>query len=156
MCALMIRSGKMQLRFQVQTKIQKPVDEVFDAVYDPKKLSGYFTSGGASGPLKEGATVMWEFAEHPGAFPVQVKQVVQNKLIILEWEATDGNYNTRVEMDFEPLDPKSTLIKITESGWHENEKGLESSYKNCEGWTHMSCCLKAYVEYGINLRKGSV
>jgi uncharacterized protein YndB with AHSA1/START domain len=143
----------MQPKFQVQTKIQKPVSEVFDAVYDPKKLSGYFTTGGSSGPLKEGTTVMWEFSEHPGAFPVQVKKVVQDKLIVMEWEAADGKYNTQVEMNFEPLDGKSTMVKISESGWHENEEGLESSYQNCQGWTHMSCCLKAYLEYGINLRK---
>lgn len=29
----------MQLKFQVQTKIQKPVAEVFDAVYNPTKLN---------------------------------------------------------------------------------------------------------------------
>ena len=36
----------MELKFQVQTKIQKPVEEVFDAVHNPDKLSGYFTNGG--------------------------------------------------------------------------------------------------------------
>ena len=41
----------MELKFKVQTKIQKPVAEVFDAVYSPEKLSGYFTNGGASAPL---------------------------------------------------------------------------------------------------------
>jgi hypothetical protein len=25
-----------------------------------------------------------------------------------------------------------------------------------EGWTHFLCCLKAYLEYGINLRTGGV
>ena len=33
-------------------------------------------------------------------------------------------------------------------------KGLKASYDNCGGWMHMSCCLKAYLEYGINLRAG--
>ncbi|MBE8398177.1 ATPase, partial [Leptospira borgpetersenii serovar Hardjo-bovis] len=31
---------------------------------------------------------------------------------------------------------------------------LDGSYMNCQGWMNMSCCLKAYLEYGINLRKG--
>lgn len=147
----------MDLRFQVQTKIQKPVKQVFEAVCDPKKLSSYFTTAGASGPLKEGTTVMWKFddvPDYPDAFPVQVKKLVQDKLIVLEWKAADGNYNTRVEMTFEPLSPKSTLVKISESGWKENQKGLDSSYDNCQGWMQMSCSLKAYLEYGINLRKG--
>ena len=149
----------MDLRFQVQTKIQKPVNEVFDAVYNPKKLSGYFTTGGASAPLDEGKTVTWEFADYPGAFPVHVKQVVPNKLIVLEWQAAGSEkepYNTRVEMRFESLDPNNTLVSISEGGWKETEEGLKSSYDNCGGWMQMSCCLKAFLEYGINLRKGFV
>jgi uncharacterized protein YndB with AHSA1/START domain len=159
----------MELKFQVQTKIQKPVHEVFDAVYNPKKLSGYFTTGGASGPLDEGATVMWSFADFDGGtpFPVSVKQVIADKLIVLEWAAADHDadsdgksptplaYNTRVEMHFEALGPASTLVRIAESGWKETQKGLEASYNNCQGWMHMSLCLKAYIEHGINLRQGS-
>lgn len=148
----------MDLRFKVHIKIQKPVSEVFDAVYNPKKLSSYFTTGGASGPLDEGKTVTWDFADFPGAFPVHVKQVIPNQLIVLEWQAAGSEkdpYNTKVEMRFEPLENNSTMVSITESGWKQDEKGLESSYGNCFGWTHMSCCLKAFLEYGINLRKGS-
>src|SRR6266536_964700 len=100
----------MDLSFTVQTKIQKPVNEVFDAVHNPKKLSGYFTSGG---------------------------------------------YDTVVEMSFEPLNANETLVKIVEGKWRSTEGGLQGSYGNCQGWTHMSLCLKAYLEYGINLRKGS-
>ena len=37
----------MDIKFEVQTRIQKPVEEVFDAVQNPDKLSGYFTNGGA-------------------------------------------------------------------------------------------------------------
>jgi uncharacterized protein YndB with AHSA1/START domain len=142
----------VDLKFQVHGKIKKPVAEVFDAVYNPTKLSGYFTTGGASGPLVEGSTVTWDFADFPGAFPVEVKRVVPNRSIVLEWKAADGDYNTRVELTFEALDPQSTLVRISESGWNDTPKGLASSYSNCEGWTQMLCCLKAYLENGIKLR----
>ena len=145
----------MQLKFTVQTKIQKPVAEVFDGVYNPSKLSQYFTTGGASGPLVEGTTVIWQFADYPGEIPVQVKQVVPDQLIALEWGSGIGDGVCRVEMTFESLEDGSTLVKITESGWPETDQGLERSYGNCQGWTQMSCCLKAYLEYGINLRKGA-
>jgi uncharacterized protein YndB with AHSA1/START domain len=56
----------MELKFNVQTKIQKPVEEVFKAVQDPDQLSGYFTNGGASAPLTEGTTVEWAFEDTPG------------------------------------------------------------------------------------------
>jgi len=51
----------VELKFTVQMKIQKPVTDVFDAVYDPRKLSGYFTIGGSAGPMDEGNTVLWTF-----------------------------------------------------------------------------------------------
>jgi uncharacterized protein YndB with AHSA1/START domain len=145
----------MKFRFQVHTKIQKPIDEVFDAVRNPTKLSKYFTTGGASGPLREGATIQWSFKE-PAVppFPVHVTRVVEDKLIVFEWDVMEG-LKTRVEMTFESLGPSSTLVKISEGDWRESPKDLENSYGNCEGWTQMLCCLKAYLEYGINLRKGA-
>ncbi len=161
----------MELRFSVQTRIQKPVEEVFDAVYNPKKLSGYFTSGGADGPLDEGKKVLWTFSDHgaePVTVPVQVSKTVKNRSITFRWAASEGTYDpgtgqvphpggydTTVEVSFEPLGRNETLVKISEGEWRLTQEGLQGSYSNCSGWMHMSCCLKAYVEHGINLRKGS-
>jgi len=145
----------MELKFTVQTRIQKPVAEVFDAVYNPSKLSQFFATGSASGPLDEGARVLWKFADFPDVEAlVEVKKMILGKLITFEWESAEGGYNTRVEMVFEALNANETLVKITESGWKETPKGLQSSYGNCEGWTHMGAALKMFVERGINLRDG--
>ncbi len=147
----------MDLRFKVQTKIQKPIAEVFDAVYNPSKLSGYFTNGGASAPLDEGTTVQWAFADNPGdeklKFPVEVKAMVKNKLIELGWEGAKG-LQTHVRMEFE-ADGDDTIVRVSEIGWRETQADLDSSYLNCFGWGQMICALKAYVEYGIDLRKGA-
>jgi len=143
----------MELRFQVYGKIRKPVAEVFDAVVNPKKLSQYFTTGGSSGAPAPGSTVTWDFADFPGAFPVHVREVVPERLIVLQWQAADGEYDTTVRMEFEALDDRSTLIRISESGWKETQKGLDSSYGNCSGWMQMLCCLKVYAEQGKNLRE---
>ncbi len=140
-------------KFEVQLKIQKPVAEVFDAVVNPTKLSGYFIQA-ASGPLAEGATVMWKFAEVPGEHPVHVRQVIQNERIVFESGAGFRGYDTKVEMIFKPLSPQSTLVQIRESGWRDSPKDIDASYGNASGWTHMLCCMKAYLEYGINLRAG--
>ena len=143
----------MELRFQVYGKIAKPVAEVFDAVYNPSKLSGYFTTGGASGPLVEGSTVTWDFADFPGAFPVEVRKVERDRLIELEWKANDGDYTTRTRLEFEPLEGGATLVRISEGKWNETQQGLDASYGNCMGWTQMLCAMKLYVERGINLRE---
>ena len=41
----------MTLKFQVQLKIRKPAAEVFEAVVNPAKLSGYFIQT-STGPLE--------------------------------------------------------------------------------------------------------
>ncbi len=157
----------MDLKFKVAARIARPVAEVFEAVADPKKLSGYFTTGGAKGRLETGATVTWDFHDYPGAFPVEVVEVEPNRRIVLRWQANDGapsdgdaavtsavGYTTTVTMTFEPLEDGRTLVSIAEEGWRETANGLKASYGNCQGWTQMLCAMKAYIEYGINLRQG--
>lgn len=146
----------MDLTFKVSAHISKPVAEVFEAVVDPAKLSGYFTTGGAKGRLETGATVTWDFADFPGAFPVQVVEVVPQKKIVLRWDADEEGetYQTTVTMDFEALEDGRTLVSISEAGWKLTEAGLKASYGNCQGWAQMQCALKAYLEHGINLREG--
>ena len=150
----------MDFKFQVSARIAKPVAETFEAVADPKQLSNYFTTGGAVGRLETGATVQWDFADFPGAFPVQVVEVVANERIVLKWAAEgdagpDAGYQTTVTMTFAPLDDDTrTLVTIAEEGWRETGAGLKASYGNCMGWSQMLCALKAWVEHGINLREG--
>jgi uncharacterized protein YndB with AHSA1/START domain len=142
----------MELNFEVKLKILKPHHEVFEGVYKPENLCRYFTK--TATPLNEGGVAKWTFPEFTVEIPVYTRQVIANELIVFEWEAQDGAYNTKVEMRFEPIGKDMTMFNVKESGWKENPKGFESSYGNCQGWMHMACCLKAYLEYGINLRAG--
>ena len=157
----------MDLKFRVAGRIAKPVHEVFEAVADPNQLSNYFTTGGAQGRIETGATVTWDFHDYPGAFPVEVVEVVPDEKIVLKWDAAEGepldadgrpdvanaDYKTKVTMTFKPLDGNSrTLVEIREEGWRENQGALDASYGNCHGWTQMLCALKIWVEHGINLR----
>ncbi|HEX2360879.1 MAG TPA: SRPBCC family protein [Jiangellaceae bacterium] len=156
----------MELRFKVTGRIARPVHEVFEAVADPGQLSNYFTTGGAKGRLETGATVYWDFADFPGAFPVEVVEVENDRRIVLRWDAAESGpdedvaatepagYKTTVTMEFEPLEDGRTLVSIAEEGWRSTEEGLKASYGNCEGWTQAMCCMKAWLEDGINLRDG--
>lgn len=142
----------MEPKFQVQLKIRKPVAQVFEAVVNPAKLSGYFVKT-SSGPLATGTTVKWSFAEAPGEFDVITREVIPNERIVFEWPSDRGAL-TRVEMSFVPLDASNTMVKVSESGWKADEKGFELSHGNAGGWMHMMLCLKGYLEFGINLREG--
>lgn len=147
----------MALAFKVSGRIARPIHEVFEAVADPDVLSRYFTTNGAKGRLETGATVVWDFADFPGAFPVHVVEVAPDRRIVLRWQASDAGddpYETTVTIDFEALDDGRTLVTIAEEGWRETDAGRQASYGNCEGWTGMLCAMKGWLEHGINLRDG--
>jgi uncharacterized protein YndB with AHSA1/START domain len=147
----------MTLTFKVAGRIARPVHDVFEAVADPDQLSSYFTTNGAKGRLETGATVVWDFADFPGAFPVHVVEVEADRRIVLRWEAADepeDPYETTVTMEFEPLDDGRTLVTIAEEGWRETDAGRKASYDNCEGWAGMLCAMKVWLEHDINLREG--
>lgn len=144
----------MSLNIRVSGRIGRPVADVFDAVVNPTKLSGYFTTiGGASAPLVEGTIVTWW-----KDMPIEVIEVAPESRIVLGWDGGTGEdkvpYKTRVEMEFKPLEDGGTMVTIAESGWREDDAGRRGTYLNMEGWTQMFCCMKAFVEYGINLRDG--
>src|SRR5687768_17162825 len=119
----------MDLKFTVMIHVSRPPAQVFEAVADPEQLSKYFTTGGAQGRLEEGATVTWDFHDFPGAFPVEVDEVVPNERIVLRWDASEGDqpagHQTNVTFTFKPVDDgQRTLVEIEEHGWRDSETGL--------------------------------
>ncbi|MGE0798800.1 MAG: SRPBCC domain-containing protein [Lautropia sp.] len=150
----------IQPRFSIAGRIARPIGDVFEAVVDPGQLSAFFTTGGARGRLEPGATVSWDFHDFPGAFPVEVVEVVRNERIVLRWDSAEpasGNgppSRTTVTILFAALEDGRTRVTIEESGWSPTPEGFKASYGNCEGWTGMLCAMKAWLEHGIRLRDG--
>ena len=147
----------MSRNYTVSSKINRPVADVFKAVVEREQLVKYFTDK-SSGNLAAGDRVVWHWQDW-GDHPVTVHSVEENRRIELvlnskDWSKTqDDAYDVRVIFDFEASDEGGTILSISESGWRTDEEGLKGSHDNCGGWMHMSSCLKAYLEYGIDLRK---
>jgi uncharacterized protein YndB with AHSA1/START domain len=140
------------LEIEVALQILKPVNEVFDAIVDPDKMSKYFISK-SSGRMEEGKQVMWQFPEFDLEFPVRVGKIEINKYISYYWD-TDG-IELFVEMTLKTSDNYSTIVTITEEQRDNDEAGIKWLKGNTAGWANFLACLKAYLEYGINLRKGA-
>jgi uncharacterized protein YndB with AHSA1/START domain len=147
----------MPLHFTVFIHVSRPVHDVYEAVADPAQLSSYFTTGGAVGRIESGATVMWDFHDFPGAFPVEVVEAVPGERLAFDWgeDVPGEKWRTRVTMRFSAVDGDRTRVDIEEGGWDDSEAGRKASYGNCMGWSQMLCALKAWVEHGINLRDGA-
>lgn len=145
----------MSRTFRVRTRINKPLTEVFNAVQSREILVKYF-SDRANSDMLEGETIVWNW-DGAGDHPVRVTRVVKNELIEFvfsskDWHKTTEAFDVTVVMTFEALNDTQTMLSISETGWADTQEGISGSYDNCEGWTHMAGCLKAYLEYGIDLR----
>ena len=147
----------MEPTFNVFIIVNRPRHDVFEAVADPKELSSYFTTGGASARLEQGATVTWDFADFPGAFPVHVTEVVADEKIVFNWQANEpgSDYQLQVTFRFTDIDEGRTKVEVEEAGWRSTEAAVKASYGNCMGWAQMLAALKMWAEHRINLREGA-
>lgn len=129
--------------------IQKPVQEVFEAIVNPEMMANYFISKG-SGKLESGKEIQWEFPEFEGSFPVAVKDIRENEFISFVWDP-----DSLVEIKLEKKSENDTVVHVTEEGHNQDEAGIKWAVGQTEGWANFLACLKAWLEYGIHLRKGA-
>lgn len=140
------------LEIEAAIQIRKSPDEVFDAIVDPSKMSCYFISRG-SGPMETGKVIMWKFPEFEMEFPIRVTGVEKDKYVSFYWEV-DG-LDLLVEINLTLRGDGSTVVRVSEKSRQCDDAGLKWLQGNSEGWANFLACLKAYLEYGINLRKGA-
>ena len=144
----------MKERLEITAKLQigKPAQEVYEAIIDPAKMSNYFISG-SSGRMEEGKTLQWRFPEFDMEFPVLVGKLIRDEYISYYW-TVDGE-ELLIEMSLLAAKEDSTIVTVTEKSRDKDEAGLKWLMQNTEGWANFLACLKAWLEYGINLRKGA-
>jgi len=146
----MTQEKNIQVRTQLE--VAQPPSRVFEAIINPEQMSQYFISSG-TGPMQSGETVHWKF-ERGGGIEVKVERIEPDKWVSFFWSA--GGSKEFVTMELTPVGDNGTLLKITESEWLPDEKGIAKGMQQTQGWMHFLCCMKAYLEYGIHLRKSRV
>ena len=77
--------GNQTLEIKTALQISKPVNEVFEAIVDPTKMSNYFISKG-SGRMEEDKQITCQFPEFDMDFPVRVSKIERNKYISFHWD----------------------------------------------------------------------
>lgn len=142
------------LEIKAALQILKPVHEVFEAIVDPAKMSNYFISQ-SSGRMEENKKLIWQFPEFDMELPVRTGKIEKDKYISYYWNDMADGRELLVEMTLTPKDSNATVVTITEKSRDNDEAGINWLKGNTEGWANFLACLKAYLEYGINLRKGA-
>ena len=144
------------LEIRASIQIAKPVHEVFEAIVNPEQMSNYFISK-SSGRLEEGKTVLWSWPEMEGEYPVKAIKIDKDKYISFYWGEDLDNENPKrllVEIKLDTY-KNDTVVKVTEKSMPNDEKGINWLKGNTEGWANFLACMKAWLEYGVHLRKGA-
>jgi uncharacterized protein YndB with AHSA1/START domain len=139
----------MKLAPKAILQIQKPVEEVFEGIVNPQKMTKYFISE-SSGRLETGKDVVWKFPEFDDTFPITEVKIEANRSISFVWDP-----ETVVVITLEKLPDQSTIVRVKEDGKDISEENLKWALENSGGWANFLACMKAYLEYGIQLRKGA-
>lgn len=105
--------------------------------------------------MEEGKELMWRFPEFDMEFPVHIEKVEKDSYVSFYWDSEAGDKQLLVEIALEPRGEDATLVTVTEKSMENNEAGIKWLQGNTEGWANFLACMKAYLEYGINLRKGA-
>ena len=139
----------MTLEIQIERVLPKPIHEVFEAIVDPQKMKRYFITE-SSGPMQEGKTVTWTWADYNAIQDISIEKIRPPTLIAFSW--TPHSTPTHVDITLTPIQPTQTRVHIRETGWEPTPEGIASFAENVQGWTDFLLSLKAYLQYGINLR----
>ena len=139
----------MKLIARASIQIQKPVEVVFEGIVDPAQMTKYFISE-STGHMDAGTELIWKFPEFPDKVSVKEIRTVTNQSVSYVWDK-----ETVVTILLKAQADNSTLVKVTEDGKDYNEENLNWVIRNTEGWANFLACMKAWLEYGIQLRKGA-
>ena len=139
----------MKLESNAAIQIQKSIEEVFEGIVNPEKMTKYFISE-SSGRLETGKEVIWKFPEFEATFPIEEIKIVNNRSISFVWDP-----ETVVIITLEKSQDNSTIVRVNENGKELNDENLKWALENSGGWANFLACMKAYLEYGIQLRKGA-
>lgn len=140
-----------KLTAKASIQIQKPVNEIFRAVVSADKMNRYFIES-STGDLETDKTVQWKFPEFDDIFPVTGKVIKENEYISFDWS---GEPNMLVEIFLQPQIDNSTVVKVVEHEMEKTDAGIKQMMQQTEGWANFLACLKASLEYNINLRNGA-
>ena len=138
------------LEIKATLQMSKPAHEVFEAIVEPSKMSNYFIQK-STGKMEEGKTVQWKFSEFDMEFPVRIDKIEKDKYISFYWDMDDLELLVEITLEAKA---GNTVVTVTEKSRNNDEAGIKWLKGNTEGWANFLACLKAYLEYGINLRKG--
>lgn len=130
--------------------IRKSVAEVFEAFIDPEITTKFWFTK-SSGKLEPGKQVKWDWEMYNISVQVNVKEVEENKRVLIEWGLA-GETPTTVEWIFTPYGNDATFISITNTGFSgDGDEIVSRALDSTGGFALVLAGLKAWLEHNIML-----
>nr|WP_295925557.1 SRPBCC domain-containing protein [uncultured Dyadobacter sp.] len=143
-----------RLEIKAAIQISKTAAEIFEAIVDPARMSHYFISE-STGRMEEAKELVWRFPEFDMNVPVRIGKVEQDRYVSFYWGEPGAEMLVAIVLEPFGAGGASTVVRVTEGTMELNEAGINWLIGNTEGWANFLASMKAYLEYGINLRKGA-
>jgi len=132
---------------QAQMLIRKPLAQVFEAFVDPAITSRFWFSKG-SGRLEPNTHVRWEWEMYGATADVDVKAVVPNERILVDWGSADKK--TSVEWTFAARGDGRTYVTVKNWGFAgDADAQVAAAIDSMGGFTLLLAGAKAFLEHGV-------
>jgi len=143
----------MNTQIITKLKINKPTNEVFEAIVDPEKIGNFWFSS-SSKRWEQNMTITLRYDEYNAEGSINVIEIKDNKKIVFSWG--EEGQETIVTITLNEVDT-NTIIEVIESGLKEDDPEVVAKMiGQKEGWVYTLTCLKAYLENGINSLRASI
>jgi len=143
-----MKEGAGPVSFSDEVWISAPVERVWQLVTKGAWLDRWFTTF-CTGNLDVPGRIRMSWGTK--SEPVEVLASRWEQSTTFRWVAFGVPYATRVRIAFEKK-KRLTRVRLTERGWKRDSKGVVSALHHAIGWTHFLCALKAYAQFGVEMR----
>jgi hypothetical protein len=140
--------GKGPLSISDRIWIEAPLARLWQLTTKGPWLSQHFTSS-TTGDLDAPGRVALEWG--PTKIPVEVLKAAWEKSTTFLWKAQGVAYATRVTIGFAKK-RRRVLVSVKESGWKAGAAATKSMVEHASGWAHFLGGLKAFAQFGVELR----
>jgi uncharacterized protein YndB with AHSA1/START domain len=130
--------------------IRKPVAQVFQAFVDPEITTKFWFTK-SSGRLEPGKHVQWDWEMYGVAAQVYVKEIEENKRILIEWGSSE-EIPTKIEWVFTPYGDDAAFVSVTNTGFQgDGDEVVAQALDSTGGFTWVLAGAKAYLEHNLML-----
>jgi uncharacterized protein YndB with AHSA1/START domain len=136
---------------KTQMLIRRPPHDVFEAFADPAITTRFWFTK-SSGRLEPNAEVEWRWEMYHVSATVRVKQLEQDRRIVMEWGDEQSGFTT-VDWRFLPFKQDGTFVTISESGFAgDGDQVVAHAIGSMGGFSFVLAAAKALLEHNVVLK----